>query len=197
MSTSAVLGFRIFSHDVSQAYLQRKEKLSREVLVRLHLQDARYFGVRHDEVLQVLLPLYSLPDAGEYWDVTVLDHVENELGMEPLVGDRRLFVKDGSNALQGLFRGCVDVLLMGGDTNFQTLTGSALQRFESKPRVWDNMQFIGVSIQTAPGPPRVLAIAQTGYIDAARQLLMSISYENFVSVCAAFAWLSHSRPDLC
>jgi len=99
VSTSAVLGFRIFSHDVNQAYLQSKDKLSREVFVRPRARDARYFSVHDDEVLQVLLPLYGLPDAKDYWDVTVLDHVENELGMEPLVGDPRLFVKDGSNAL--------------------------------------------------------------------------------------------------
>ena len=197
VSTSAVLGFRIFSHDVNQAYLQSKDKLSREVFVRPRARDARYFGVRDDEVLQVLLPLYGLPDAGDYWDVTVLDHVENELGMEPLVGDPRLFVKDGSNALQGLLGGCVDDFLMGGDTYFQTLTEKTLQRSESKPRVWDNMEFIGVSIKTAPGPPRVLSIDQTGYIDAARKLPLSISYDKFVSLRAAFAWLAHSRPDLC
>jgi len=86
---------------------------------------------------------------------------------------------------------------MGGDTHFQTLTEKTLQRFESKPRVWDNMEFIGVSNKTAPGPPRVLSIDQTGYIDAARKLPLSISYDKFVSVRAAFAWLAHSRPDLC
>jgi len=95
--------------------------------------------------------------------------------MEPRVGDPRLFVKDGAKALQGLLGGCVDDFLMGGDTHFQTITEKTLQRFESKPRVWDNMEFIGVSIKTAPGPPRVLSIDQTGYIDAARKLPFSIS----------------------
>jgi len=59
------------------------------------------------------------------------------------------------------------------------------------------MEFIGVSIKSAPGPPRVLSIDQTGYIDAARKLPLSISHGKFVSVRAAFSWLSHSRPDLC
>jgi len=99
VSTSAVLGFRIFSHDVNQAYLQSNDK-SREVFIQPRARDARYFNVRDDEVLQVLLPLYGLPDAGDYWDVAVLDHVENELGMERLVGDPHLFVKGGFNALQ-------------------------------------------------------------------------------------------------
>jgi len=95
--------------------------------------------------------------------------------MEPLVGHPRLFVKDGAKALQGFLGSCVDDFLMGGDTHFQTLTEKTLQRFESKPRIWDNMEFIGVSIKTAPGPPRVLSIDQTGYIDAARKLPLSIS----------------------
>ena len=134
VSTSAVLGFRVFSHDVNQAYLQSKDKLSREVFVRPRARDARYFGVHDDEGLEVLLPLHGLPDAGDYWDVTVLDHVGNELGMEPLVGDPRLFVKDGANEFQGLLGGCVDDFLMGGDTHFQTLTEKRLQQFDSKLR---------------------------------------------------------------
>jgi len=197
VSTSAVLGLRVLSHDVNQAYLQSKEKLAREVLLRPRARDARYFGVRDEEVLEALLPLYGLPDEGHYWEITVLDHVENELGMEPLVGDPRLFVKDGANALQGLLGGCVDDLHMGGDTHFQTLSEKTLQRFESKPRVSDNIGLIGVSIKTAPCLPRVLSIGQTGYMQSARKLPLCISYETFASVRAAFAWLAHSRPDLC
>jgi len=117
--------------------------------------------------------------------------------MKGPVRDPRLFVKDGPNALQGLLGGCVDDFLMGGDTHFQALMEKTLQRFDSKPRVCDNMDFIGVSIKTAPVPPRVLSIDRTGYIDAARKLLISISYDKFVLVRAAFAWLAHSRPDLC
>jgi len=43
----------------------------------------------------------------------------------------------------------------------------------------------------------VLSIDKTGYVDAARKLPLIISYDKFVSVRAAFAWLAHSRPDLC
>jgi len=135
VSTSPVLGFRVFSHDVNQAYLQTKDKLPREVFVRPSARDARYFCVRDDRVFEVLLPLYGLPDAGDYWDVTVLDHVENELGMELLVSHPRLFVKYGANTLQGLLGSCVEDFLMGGDTHFQNLTEKTPQRFESKPRV--------------------------------------------------------------
>jgi len=49
------------------------------------------------------------------------------------------------------------------------------------------MEFIGVSIKTAPGPPPVLSIDQAGYIDAAGKLRLGISYDTFVSVRAAFA----------
>jgi len=65
VSTSAVLGFRVFSHYVNQAYLQSKEKLSREICVRPRARDARYFGVHDDAVLEILLPLYGFPDAGD------------------------------------------------------------------------------------------------------------------------------------
>jgi len=187
VSTSAVLGFRIFFHNVTQAFLQIKDKLSRKVFVRPRARDARDFGVRDDEVLQVLLPLHGLPDEGDYWEFNVLDHVEIELGMESRVSDPRLFVKDGSNAIQGLLGGCENDFLMNDDTHFQNLTENSLQRFDLKPRVWDNMEFIGVSIKTAPGPPRVLFIDQKEYIDKARKPPLSIIHEKFVSMRAAFA----------
>jgi len=121
VSTSAVFRLRVFSQAGKQAYLQSNEKLSCEVFVRFRTRDARYFCVQDYHVLQLKLPLYGFPDAGNYRDVTVLNQGKNELGMGPLVGDPRLFVKDGSRALQGLPGRCVDDFLMGCDTYLQLL----------------------------------------------------------------------------
>lgn len=37
--TASICGFRIFSHDVTQAYTQRKDKLTRKKYLRIHKQN--------------------------------------------------------------------------------------------------------------------------------------------------------------
>lgn len=197
LSTSAVLNFRIFSHDVNQAYLQSKERLTRTIYLQPRPADAELFGVGDGEVLLLLLPLYGMCDAGDYWAVTLTGHVKDDLGMVPLTGDPSLFIKEENGRTVGLLGGYVDDLLNGGDESFQTLTQQTLETFESKPRVWDNLEFVGAFLKTLDGSPRCFVLSQESYVAAASKLPTDISFDAFVSARAGFGWLAHSRPDLC
>lgn len=75
---------------------------------------------------------------------------------------------------------------MGGNESFQCLTLATLDEFESKPRVWDQLRFIGVSVRTLPGPPRTFTLDQGAYIHAVSRLPLSVSYEDFMRTHAAF-----------
>jgi len=63
--------------------------------------------------------------------------------------------------------------------------------------VWDELEFIDVSIQTLPGASRPLTLDQVAYIDSLTRFLSSNSYEDFVSARAGFEWLPRGRPDVC
>lgn len=197
VSTSAVRGFRVFSHDINQSYLQSKDKLSRPVYLSPREEDRTILGVADDEVLRILKPLYGLCDAGDYWSATMTSHVEGDLSMSPLTGDPALYVKDGGGDVDGLLGSYVDDMLLGGNEEFQRLTETTLARFESKPREWDNTEFLGVQVRTLTTPRRHFTLSQPEYIKLVRIMPTDITYDDFVSVRASFAWLSHSRPDLC
>lgn len=197
VSTSAVLGFRIFSHDVNQSYLQSKDKLSRPVYLNPRQEDRAILGVADDEVLHILKPLYGLCDAGDYWSETMTSHVKEDLSMSPLTGDPALYVKEGDGQTDGLLGSYVDDMLLGGNEDFQRLTESTLTRFDSKPREWDDTEFLGVRIRTLLRPARHFTLSQPEYIKLVRTMPIDITYDTFVSTRAAFAWLGHSRPDLC
>lgn len=197
VSTSAVRGYRLFAHDVNQSYLQSMENMTRDVYLQPRAADREYFGIGEDEVLQLVRPLYGICDAGDYWAATFTAHVENDLGMAPTTGDPALYVRDGADGVEGLLGTYVDDSILGGNETFQVLTEATLRQFDAKPRQWDNFEFLGVTIASARGPDWCIELTQTNYIAALNPMNLSATYEEFASVRAAVAWLSHTRPDLC
>lgn len=65
LSIAAILDFRIYDHDVNQAYLQSKESLTRPVFLCPKPEDRKYFETGDDEVLMLVKPLYGLCDPGD------------------------------------------------------------------------------------------------------------------------------------
>ncbi|MEM6805931.1 MAG: reverse transcriptase domain-containing protein, partial [Bacteroidota bacterium] len=72
VALAAIMGFMIWSHDVSQAYLQSAEQLLREV----YLKPSREFELSANEVLKILKPLYGLAGSGDYWGATFSTHIK-------------------------------------------------------------------------------------------------------------------------
>ena len=127
--------------------------MARDLYVKVRPRDAKYFGLHENELLRVLKTLYGVPDAGDYWDVTFVLHVMEDLVMNPLTGDPALFLKKDAGDPDGMLGAYFDDYCMGGIQRFQDLTMATLDKFESKPRVYDDFTFIGVSVRTLRGPP--------------------------------------------
>ncbi|CDF36525.1 unnamed protein product [Chondrus crispus] len=62
VSVSAIKGFRLFSHDVRQAYLQSEDKLTRKVFLLQKRTDLKYFGLGEEDILELLKPTYGMTD---------------------------------------------------------------------------------------------------------------------------------------
>ena len=129
ISTVAVLGFRILSHDVRQAYRQSKDKMTRVFYLRPKEEDRDLFGLCPNEVLEILKPLYGVCDAVDYCGITIIAHIEEDLFMIPLVGDPSLYMKYDRNRLQGILGTYVDDFLLAGDQKFQKVTEKMLIKF--------------------------------------------------------------------
>ena len=146
VSTSAVMNFRTFSHDVTQAYLQSDDELSQEIYLRPKREDLKFFGIQDRQLLRLKRALYGVTDAGDYWGVTFDRHVKQDLKMQPIETDPSLYIKLCNGQFSGLLGSYVDDCLLGGDEEFQNLTEKTLERFDSRPREWDKVEFLGVSI---------------------------------------------------
>jgi len=108
VSTSAVLRFRLFSHNINQAYLQSRDKLARTLYLDPRPEDRHLFDITDEEVLLLVRPLYGVCDAGDYWFVTLQRHVRDDLLMTPLSSDPALYMRKGFNGLVGIMGTFVD-----------------------------------------------------------------------------------------
>lgn len=128
---AAILGFRLFSHDVAQAYLQIKYRMTQAVYITPKPCDRPLFGLSDREVLKLVMPLYGICNAGDYWGITVSEHNVIDLGMLHIPGDSALYVKQvnrgGANRTIGITRCYVDNALNTGTAEFETFTESTLR----------------------------------------------------------------------
>jgi hypothetical protein len=65
LSLAAIVGFKVWSNDVSQAYIQASVPLLRDVYIRPDCLD-----LRQNELVRLIKPLYGLGDSGDYWGQT-------------------------------------------------------------------------------------------------------------------------------
>lgn len=86
---AAVFGLRVWSHGITQAYLQSASKLMRDV----YLKPSKEFELSSDQLVKLLKPLYGLADSGGYWNVTMAKHREDDLGLKHTAGDMSLFLR--------------------------------------------------------------------------------------------------------
>lgn len=193
LSIAAILLLTLFSHDVTQTYLQSKDKLTRRVYIRVKKKDLETFGINEDELLELVKPLYGLCGAGDYWGITIEEHTINDLGMTPLVSDSSLYARHRGKELIGISGLQVDDCLNAGNKEFEELTKLTLRKFESKPRVYSNFDFFGTQIRKiAPGK---LYVGQPYYTKNISIVPHDISFDEFRSHRSLFSWLTNTRPD--
>lgn len=64
ITVAACKGWRLFDHVVIQVYCQVAKELIRKLFLQPKLEDLELFGVHPDELMELLLLLYGLCDAG-------------------------------------------------------------------------------------------------------------------------------------
>lgn len=75
VSFAAVNIFRLFAHDVAQAYFQSEDKLTRAIFLLLKLHYLDIILISEDEILTLNLPLYGTCNANDYCGVTIYRHI--------------------------------------------------------------------------------------------------------------------------
>lgn len=187
---AAIFGFRIWSIDVNNAYLQSTSQLLSDV----YLNPGKEFELRANQLLKRLRPLYGLADSGDYWNKNFAQHIKNDLKMCSTAQDISFFFKKASQKLKGLIGTYVDDTLFTGDQDFLNHSEKTSQRFESKDREFDSTRFAGVYIQSRKDG---YLVHQQNYVDRLEPLSFNETFEEFRSARAQLTWLIHTRPDVC
>lgn len=162
VSVAAIKGFRIFADDVRQAYLRNEHELTRDIYLLPKAHDRSFFALGDNEILKLKTPIYGVPDAGDYWNVTLHDHLRKDLKSVLLVGDSALYLKPNDEDVDGLMAIYVDDKAMVGNDEMRKLTEETAKRFESKPREWDEFNFFGMHLKSLDD--NVFSVSPTDYI---------------------------------
>jgi Reverse transcriptase (RNA-dependent DNA polymerase) len=190
MTLAATFGFRIWSQDVKQAYLQSSDNLMRQVFLR----PSKEFELPPGKLLKLQKPLYGLADSGDYWYNTMSKHIKDDIGMKSTTGDMSFFYKHIGNNLVGLTGTYVDDSLLAGNLEFEKLTKTTMDKFESRDREMDNTKFAGVNITTTD---EGFDLDQNDYIARITLLSIDCNFTDFRSKRAQLSWITHTRPEIC
>lgn len=111
ISGESVLEFRIFLHDGTQAYLQSKNKLTRNLYIRPKKQDPVTMGLQAGDLINLINPLYGLFYNWDDWGDTSEINFFNDVSMTPMVCDRSMYLKTVSVRTIGITGQFVDNVL--------------------------------------------------------------------------------------
>ena len=186
---AAVFGFRVWSQDVTQAYLQSADKLMREVYIR----PTKEFRLNENQLLRLLKPLYGLTDAGDYWDVTMTNHLKKDLNMSQASLYISFFFKMIRGKLAGMSGMYVDDGIHAGNDEFLKLCDRTQKRFKSKPREMGTFTFAGVRVETTD---EGIKLGQEAYAQSIKPLPEDCTFRDFRSYRQRLQWLVHTRPDI-
>lgn len=189
IALAATFGFRVWSQDVLQTYLQSTEQLRRDVYVCA----TKEFGLESSQLFKLLKPLYGLADSGDYWHVTFADHLRQQLGMTPATGDHSLFFKTFKRKLIGLIGAYVDDTIGAGNRQFMEESKISGQNFQSKPRTHNNFQFAGIHFENIE---EKYLLHQKSYARRIRLLSNGCRFSEFRSKKQELAWHTLTWPDL-
>lgn len=189
IALAACFGFRVWSQDISQAYLQSASELIRDV----YLKPGKDFEIEGRKLLKLLRPLYGLSDSGDYWNTTFSEHIKKSLGMTTTLEDYSFFFKKARGQLTGLLGSYVDDVISAGTREFENESHVTETKFDCKPREYDSFRFAGIYIQKlADGH----ILHQKSYIERLKTLPNTATYTEFRSTRARLTWIQYTRPEI-
>ena len=187
---ASIMGFSVWTQDISQAYLQGSTELMREIFI----EPSREFQLSPNQLFKLMKPLYGLSDSGDRWHYTLRKHFIEDLSMKPTTGDLSLYVKHISGQLSGLSGVYVDDLIEAGSKEFSNFTKQTGQRFDAKARKLGNAKFMGMEFSQREGLD--LSLSMREYISKLRHLPVPCSFEQFRSMRSKLLWTVNCRPDV-
>jgi hypothetical protein len=131
-------GIKLFSRDITQAYVQSTTFLNRLILSRVPAEIRHKFP--EDTIMVVRKPLYGIPEAGTHWWATYSKHHQEKLGMKTSSYDPCLLITTSKDAF-GVVGMQTDDTLILGDDNFAKLEQDELEKAKLSAKPVDTLSY--------------------------------------------------------
>jgi hypothetical protein len=139
---AAIFGWKVWTEDVRQAYIQTTGRLVRDVfLTNLHGAEAE-LNLKPHEALRLLRPLYGLTEAGDLWNAEFTSQYRDKFGMEELQSEPALYAKFAKDVIRGITGLYVDDTLSAGTDEYEAWTKKQ-NAYETQPREFDRGNILG------------------------------------------------------
>jgi hypothetical protein len=134
------MGFKVWTQDVTQAYLKSAGILAREVYV---YKPAPELELNTDQALKLLIRLYGLADSGDFWYRELANH-HQKMGMRTLATDQSLWLNYFANVLDGLSAFYADDVLQARTPQLDWLTDSLSSNYDDKNKEYGCSRIAGI-----------------------------------------------------
>ena len=191
LALAVIFGFKIWTADVRQAYLQSAIKLQREVYVKTNASE---FELKPNKCLKLLRPLYGLCESGDLWYETFSQHSKEDLHLVQMKSDAALrYLKD--DTLHGLCGSYVDDLLCAGEARLKSAFEKTRSKFEMAEDEEIPCEFSGFVLEYDDA--NLLLQSQAHYLHKLSiiETMNESSYSKFRSTRMKLGWLANTRPD--
>lgn len=190
LSLAEFHGFRTWTSDVTQAYLQSKEQLMRDFFVDHPVPE---FELDPDQCLQLLKPFYGLCESGDLWHKTLDGHHKDDMGMSPMRADPAVYVIMRDVLLSGLSGTYVDDMIRAGDEHFENSAEDISERFRMAEDSYLVCSFTGFLLKREDAG--CVQLSQSDYPQKLKPLPEDYTYAQFASLRMKLPWFAQSRPD--
>ena len=131
LAVTVLLWLTLYTRDIIQAYVQSTTRLNHLIFIKPPPE----MGLPTNMVLQVVRPLYGVPEAGNHWYATYSNHFIKRLNMRPSTYDPCLLIHNVDNVF-GLIGMQTDDTIGPIDETFAKMEEEAMKEagFPSKPR---------------------------------------------------------------
>jgi len=186
---ASILGFKIWTQDVTQAYLQSAGTLERDVYID---KPAPELHLSSDQALKLLRPLYGLADSGDFWYRELSKH-HRDMGMTTLTTDSSTWLKFSDNVLEGISGVYVDDVVQAGTPTFDRLTDLLSSHYDAKEKSYGDGRIAGIEFHCDNDG---ISVNQSQYLRTLNPLPSDATYEDFRSARMKLMWMVHTRPDV-
>ena len=190
LAMAAIHGFKLWTTDVAQAYLQSQGQLSRESFID---NPADEFELDTNQALQLLRPLYGLSESGDHWYEELDRHHREDLEMKSLDSDHSLYYKIIDGHLAGLSGTYVNDCIQAGTEHFDELTNTTAMKYNVKPKAYGKGKIIGLEYEPLHD---CTIVRQTHYINKLKPLPEEAGFKEYRSKRAQLGWIQNTRPDI-